>query len=153
MPRATRNNNARESRNWGKISGVTVYTQNPSGTTMYKGVLSTSQVTTTTLSSSYGYTPWYGTDAKTMVMGVLDCTGTSLDRQSLGLTTIDFCVASATSKRSAVTPVIVTVDAPFAGMKPGTGVTEVCFHVWSGGINGAVSPSPVSIQYFAIGTA
>jgi len=143
MARARRDNNARGSRNWGKISGVTIQT-NPSGVTIYNS----------TVQGDQGYTVWFQSDAKKMTSGVLNCSGGSIDRQSCGLTTIDSVICSGSSKSAAgftdVTGFSIACY-PMHGKPFGT-ATQVCFIPYKLNRSGVTFSGAVSIHYIAIGT-
>jgi hypothetical protein len=134
--RARHGNTARPTRFQGEVSGVTFATS-PSGVTIYKNEVQTND----------GYILHHDTSGEKLKMGVLACSGTSLDRQTLGLSTINHVVATATVKRSGATAITVVVT---AAKEAFSGATEVCFFVYHG--TGIAYPSACSIQYWAVGT-
>jgi len=134
--RRRHSSSARPTRHQGIVSGVTFVTS-PSGVTISKNQVQTND----------GYILHHDTSGEKIKMGVLACSGTSLDRQNLGLTTINHVVATATTAKSGATAINVTVSAP---KEKFSGATEVCFFVWD--YNGAAFGSACSLQYYAVGT-
>ena len=140
MPRTRRDNNSRKSKSWGKISGVTIET-NPSGVTIYNSTIKTDN----------GYLISHDTDSEKSVAGILSCGGTSLARQTLGLTTINHVVASPMMNRAAVSPCVIAIVKP-SGAAWASGVTSVDFYTYQTKNVPTAYGAGVSISYWAIGT-
>lgn len=135
MPRAIRAN-MRGTRMYDGLSASTFQTI-PSGVTVDKDFVQTPE----------GYVLGYTSSGKSIVMGRLECTGTSVTKTpaQLGLTTVDYLVASGCSMSSAATPVTI-MSVPIEA-----GTTQWSFYAYVGAYM-APNTSNVSIQYFAIGT-
>jgi len=128
---------------------------NPSGVTIFQDKVfvddGSSGVTISpgNVQTDSGYMIHYDTSSHLMTAGMLDYSGTSLDRQDLGLTTIYHVVASAVTGEAGATGWTVNVGAPGGHHWTSSGVTEVCFRVWD--YKGAAYSGGVSIHYIAIG--
>jgi len=147
MTRARRDNNARGSRNYGKLSGVTI-TTNPSGVTIYKGKVD--------YTSGYSL-PYATTSGLKMTTGILETTdgasGGTLARQALGLSAIYNVFASASSKGAIADVTGIAVVCHPEGTKSfGANCTQVTFVTFKLNRSGVTYNSKVSIHYFAIGT-
>lgn len=154
MPRSRNANAALATRLQGKRSGVTFMT-NPSGVTIYKNTVQCSNLYN---SLGSGYLLVSGTSPSSLegmklTTGNLACAGTSLARQSLGLSAIYNVVANCVIKGavSAVTGAVV-VCSPEGEASFGSGCTQVTFVPYQITVAGAAFPSAVTISYMAIGT-
>jgi len=139
------------------VSGVTFQTS-PSGTTIYGTTIDTTTINATTITattgnittSTSGYILNHDTISEKSVAGYLDCAGTSLARQALGLTLVKHVMAVPCFNRAAVSSCAIVVVKPKTGAWA-SGVTHVDFYVFATP-QGGVFNSAVSIAYWAIGT-
>ncbi len=138
MARRIRDDNARTSRNWGKVSAVTIVTH-PSAVTI-------TSATSGSVQNDSGYAIWHNTDNQMVTAGILNYTGSSLTAQALGLTTIKSVVVSGVSARAGATIIIPIVSAIIDWT---SGVSEVSLNVYD--IKGVLYGSPCSVAYVAVG--
>ena len=165
MARSRRSASGRPSRNWGLISGVTIAT-NPSGVTISKNIIDMSRgqisgatvstkpsgvtIHNATVQSTLGYMLGHDTNAEKSVAGILSCAGTSLARQTLGLTLINHVMAIPCFNRAAVSACAIVVVKPSTSAWA-SGVTHVDFYAFATPQGGAFGTA-VSIAYWAVGT-
>ncbi|MBW8001755.1 MAG: hypothetical protein FVQ80_06995 [Planctomycetes bacterium] len=139
MARPIRNDYARPSRNWGKVSAVTIVTH-PSAVTITSAVSGSVQ-------NDSGYAMWHPTDNQMITSGILSYAGSSITAAALGLTTIKSVVVSGVSGRGGSTIVIPIVTAETDWT---SGVTSISLNVYD--IKGTLYGSPASVAYVAVGT-
>ena len=141
MARPRRNTNSRLTHDSGEFSAVTVTAAAVGNNT------------------STGYMLPYATaNGLMMTGGVLNCSGGSLARQTLGLSAIYNVIHSASSRCTFATGLTgdvtgcATICSPEGGKSFGASCTQVTFVAYKLNRSGVTYSGAVSINYFAIGT-
>lgn len=139
MSRAKRASNARGSKNWGIMSGVTIATI-PSGTTIYKNNIQTTS----------GYIPTYinGVANLKIATGYLNVNSAATNQTFAGITTIKHVQATPVFLNSAVTGIEVSVS---YNVNPNYSSGATVCHIKTYSYKGAAYGSAVSIAYTVIG--
>ena len=155
MARPNRGSSGRDSKIYGKFSAVTFTTigKNPgeiSGTTFsIKG--SGTTINKDGIQVDGGYILQHDTASEKSTAGIVNCAGTSLSRQTLGLSLIKHVVATPVFSKADVTACVITVNKCSTGAWA-SGVTEVDFYTYQAKDIPTAYGANVSISYFAIGT-